>query len=73
MAENCLMTLDERLAIGIKCGSSRDEGKEDEAIALAKTRPMPAYAAKSSWENFIGARISCKPEIWQKRRLRAYP
>ena len=46
MAENRLMALDERLAIGIKCGQLRDEGKEEEARELAKTSPMPAYMAK---------------------------
>ncbi|GHU07584.1 hypothetical protein FACS1894151_02120 [Spirochaetia bacterium] len=46
MMENRLMTLDERLAIGVKCARLEDEGKEDEAIELAKTRPMPAYVAK---------------------------
>jgi hypothetical protein len=46
MAENRLMTLDERLAIGVKCGQLRDEGKEEKARELAKTRPMPAYMTK---------------------------
>jgi hypothetical protein len=46
MAENRLMTLDERLAIGVECARLDREGKEKEARALAKTRPMPAYMAK---------------------------
>jgi hypothetical protein len=46
MAENRLMTLDERLAIGVECARLDREGKEEEARALAKTRPMPAYVAK---------------------------
>jgi hypothetical protein len=46
MVENRLMTLHERLAIGVECGRLHDVGKEAEAIALAKTRPMPAYVAK---------------------------
>jgi hypothetical protein len=46
MVENRLMTLHEELEIGIKCGRLRNEGKEEEAIALAKTRPMPAFMAK---------------------------
>jgi hypothetical protein len=46
MAENRLMTLDERLAIGVECARLDREGKEAEARALAKTRPMPAYMAR---------------------------
>jgi hypothetical protein len=46
MVENRLMTLDECLAIGVKSSRLRHEGKEDEAIALAKTVPMPAYVAR---------------------------
>jgi hypothetical protein len=46
MAENRLMTLHEDLAIGVQCARLRDEGKEEEAIELAKTRPMPAFMAK---------------------------
>ncbi|GHV62645.1 hypothetical protein AGMMS49587_10100 [Spirochaetia bacterium] len=46
MAENRLMTLDERLAIGVECARLEREGKEDEANELAKTRPMPAYVAR---------------------------
>jgi hypothetical protein len=46
MAENRLMTLHEKLAIGVKSARLRDEGKEEEAIAVAKTCPMPAFMAK---------------------------
>jgi hypothetical protein len=46
MVENRLMDLDEQLDIGIECGRLEAEGKEDEATELAKTMPMPAYAAR---------------------------
>jgi hypothetical protein len=53
------MTLHEDLVIGVQCARLRDEGKE--AIELAKTRPMPAFMAKSSWKKSIGARAFCGP------------
>jgi hypothetical protein len=46
MAENRLMTLYEDLAIGVQSARWRDEGKEEAAIELSKTRPMPAFMAK---------------------------
>jgi hypothetical protein len=46
MVDNRLMTLDERLAIGMESNRLRREGKEEEALALDKKRPMPAYMAR---------------------------
>jgi hypothetical protein len=41
-----MMTLKEQLAIGVKAIELRNAGKDDEAMALAKTAPMPPFLAK---------------------------
>jgi hypothetical protein len=49
-----LMTLQEKLAIGVKVAKLREEGKEDEAMALHKTAPIPPFLAKIMKEK-VGA------------------
>jgi hypothetical protein len=46
MVENRLMTLDERLAIGVQSARLIREGKAEEADKLERTIPMPAYMAR---------------------------
>jgi hypothetical protein len=48
----------------------RDEGRNDEAMELEKTRPFPAFMAKILMEKLIGVRTSCglAAGIWQMRR-----
>jgi hypothetical protein len=41
------MTLDERLEIGVQSARLRDEGKEDEATELEKTRLFPAFGGEN--------------------------
>jgi len=40
------MTLDEKLAIGIKAAELRKAGDREGALSLMKTAPMPPYIAK---------------------------
>ena len=40
------MTLDEKLAIGIKAAELRKAGDREGALRLMKTAPMPPYIAK---------------------------
>jgi hypothetical protein len=40
------MTLHEKLEINVKAFALLDAGKEDEAMTLFKTRPMPPWMAK---------------------------
>ena len=40
------MTLDEKLAIGIKAAELRKAGDEEGALRLMKTAPIPSYIAK---------------------------
>jgi hypothetical protein len=40
------MTLDEELKIGVESARLRAAGKEEESLAMAKTRPMPPWMAK---------------------------
>jgi hypothetical protein len=44
MAES--MTFNEQLAMGVKVAELRRAGKDDEALALEKTIPMPPFLAK---------------------------
>jgi hypothetical protein len=46
MVENRLMTLHEKLAIGVQSARLKREGKEEEADKLERTIPMPAFMAK---------------------------
>jgi hypothetical protein len=46
MVEHRLMSLKEQLAIGVKVAELRAAGKDEEALALDKTTPMPPYLAK---------------------------
>ncbi|MDR3325244.1 MAG: hypothetical protein LBS82_04580 [Spirochaetaceae bacterium] len=47
------MTLDEKLKINVKAFALWDAGKEDEAMALFKTKPMEPWMAKI-WKEKIG-------------------
>jgi hypothetical protein len=40
------MTLHEKLEIGVRQGELRRAGKEEEALALGKTRPLSPWLAK---------------------------
>jgi hypothetical protein len=40
------MTLKERLAIGVRAAALDDVGRQDEALELMKTIPMPPWLAK---------------------------
>jgi hypothetical protein len=40
------MSFDERLAINVKAIELSKAGKEDEAMALGRSKPMPPYLAK---------------------------
>jgi hypothetical protein len=44
------MTLQEKLAIGVKVAELRAAGKKEEALALDKTTPLPPYLAKIAKE-----------------------
>jgi hypothetical protein len=44
------MTLQEKLAINVKSAELRAAGKEAEALALDKTKPMPPFLAKIAKE-----------------------
>jgi hypothetical protein len=46
MVEHRLMTLHERLEIGVKSAQLWDAGKEDEALALYQTTPLKPWIAK---------------------------
>ncbi|GHV74692.1 hypothetical protein AGMMS49940_19940 [Spirochaetia bacterium] len=46
MPQGKLMTLDEKLDIGIKAIELKKQGKFEEAMRLSKTRPMPPFMAK---------------------------
>jgi hypothetical protein len=46
MAEHRLMTLHEKLEIGVRASELRKTGKEKEAMALSKTRPLSPWLAK---------------------------
>jgi hypothetical protein len=46
-----LMTENEKVAVYTKVDALYDAGKEDEAMALRKTIPMPAFLAKFAKEN----------------------
>jgi hypothetical protein len=48
------MTLKEKLAIGVKAIELRNAGKEEEAMALQKTSPLPPFLAKIMKEK-VGA------------------
>jgi hypothetical protein len=41
-----MMTLKKQLAIGVKAIELRNAGKDDEAMALQKTAPIPPFLAK---------------------------
>jgi hypothetical protein len=45
-----LMSEEEKAAITMRFFALRDEGKEDEAMALFKTIPMPPFLAKITKE-----------------------
>lgn len=45
-----LMTEKEKAAITVRAIALRKEGKEDEAMALLKTTPMPPFLAKVTKE-----------------------
>jgi hypothetical protein len=47
------MTLHENLEIGVKAAALWDAGKEDEAMAMFKTAPMPPCLAKV-WKEKVG-------------------
>jgi hypothetical protein len=49
-----MMTLKEKLAVGIKIAELRNAGKEDEAMTLHKTVPIPPFLAKIMKEK-VGA------------------
>jgi hypothetical protein len=46
-----LMTEDEKVAVYMKVDALYEAGKEDEAMALQKTIPMPPFLAKFAKEN----------------------
>jgi hypothetical protein len=46
MPEAKLMTLHEKLDIGMKTIELKKQGKFEEAMLLSKTRPMPPFMAK---------------------------
>jgi hypothetical protein len=46
MPQGKLMTLDEKLATGIKAIELEKQGKFEEAERLSKTMPVPPYMAK---------------------------
>jgi len=50
MIEHRLMTLKEKLAINVKSVELRAAGKEAEATALDRTKPLPPYLAKIAKE-----------------------
>jgi hypothetical protein len=50
MAEYKIMSLKERLAIGVKAHELREAGKEDEALALDMTIPLAPFLAKIAKE-----------------------
>jgi hypothetical protein len=54
MAEHRVMTLHEKLEIGVRQGELRQAGKEEEALALGKTRPLSPFLAKIAKEK-VGA------------------
>ncbi|MDR3325245.1 MAG: hypothetical protein LBS82_04585 [Spirochaetaceae bacterium] len=47
------MTLDEKLKIGVKAAALWNAGKEDEAMAVFKTKPIPPCLAKV-WKEKVG-------------------
>jgi hypothetical protein len=47
------MTLHEELEIGVKGAALWNAGKEDEAMAMYKTAPMPPWMAKV-WKEKVG-------------------
>jgi hypothetical protein len=47
------MTLHEKLEIGVKAFALLDAGKEDEAMAMFKTKPMAPWMAKV-WKEKVG-------------------
>ena len=49
-----MMTLKEKLTLGVKIAELQDAGKEDEALALEKTIPIPPFLAKVMKEK-VGA------------------
>ncbi|MDR2490168.1 MAG: hypothetical protein LBD20_02060 [Spirochaetaceae bacterium] len=49
-----MMTLKEKLTLGVKIAELRDAGKADEALSLEKTIPMPPFLAKVMKEK-VGA------------------
>jgi hypothetical protein len=52
MVEQRLMTMKEQLAIIVQVAELRKAGKEEEALALNKTIPLPPYLAKIAKEKF---------------------
>ena len=44
MPQTQTMTLDEKLAIGIKAAELRKAGDEEGALRLMKTAPIPSYS-----------------------------
>ena len=52
MAESKMMTLHEKLEIGVKCIELKKQGKFEEAERLHKKIPVPHYIAKFIKEHF---------------------
>jgi hypothetical protein len=65
------MTLDERLAIGVKSARLRREGKEEEALTLDKTVPMPAYMARILMEKVDWGKDFLKTCGWNMAEVEA--
>jgi hypothetical protein len=69
MAEHKLMTLHEKLEIGVKAAALWDAGKEDEAMAMYKTKPLPPHLAKV-WKEKAGLE-SLRQSGWNMAEVEA--
>jgi hypothetical protein len=63
------MTLHENLEIGVKAAALWDAGKEDEAIDIIKTTPLPPWLAKV-WKEKVGLE-SLRQSGWNMTEVEA--
>lgn len=71
MTEHRLMTLHEELQIGVKAAALDDAGRHEEAMALAKTRPISPRVAKAIKEKVSWGRDYLKNSGWNMAEVEA--